>query len=109
MLERRIDELFDFGEGYNLVKLSPDFGFAHAKNRTAQKDVFTAREFGVKSSSDFEERAHPPAQLSEAAAWLRNSGKNLQKSALAGAVATDDSCYFALADIERNVLQRPDV
>src|SRR5205823_3893062 len=40
--------------------------------------------------------------------WFRNATKDLEKSALTGAIASDDADDRALLDIEAYVLERPE-
>src|SRR4029077_15322865 len=94
MLERGINELFHFGEGYDLVELSCDLFLAHAEDGAAEKSVFAAGEFGMKPGAHFEQAAHPPPDLGEPFCGPRDASENLQEGGLARAVAADDSHHL---------------
>ena len=44
MLDRRIEELLDLGEGDELVEFAFDLDAAHAEDRAVQEDVFATVE-----------------------------------------------------------------
>jgi len=50
----------------------------------------------MKAGTDLQERAHPAPDLGVAFRRLGDAGEDLQKGALAGAVAADDADDFAL-------------
>ena len=62
-LDRRIEELLDFGEGDDLVEVLLDVAPCHAEHRAVEKDVFSPSEFRVKSGPDFQERPHAPINI----------------------------------------------
>src|SRR5713226_10107922 len=109
MLKRGINEFFDIGESHDFIELPVNLGLARAKDGPAQEDIFAASELRVKASPYFEQGSHAPADFGEAPGGFGHTGEDLEKGALARPVTADDSHHFALADLERDVLQRPDV
>ena len=100
MLQRRVDEIGDFGKGDDLVEFAVDFLLAHAENRAVQIRIFAAGQLGVKARADFQQAAHAAANFSLAFGGLRDAGKNLQQRGFSGAVAADQADDFALAAIQ---------
>src|SRR5260370_38554513 len=65
MLHRSVKKFFDFGESNDLIEALGDFGLAHPQNRAIQKDVFPARQFGMKPGTYFEQTSHPATQRTD--------------------------------------------
>ena len=63
----------------------------------------------MKARSNFQQTGHPGAQHHASFSGISNSRDDFQQSALACAVATDNSHYISLTDIKSNVLQSPEV
>src|SRR5215467_3813909 len=57
VLDGRVDEFFEFGEGHDFVELAGNFGFGHAEDGAGKKGVFAARKLGMEAGADFKERA----------------------------------------------------
>ena len=108
MLQRRVDEICDFGESDDLVEFPLDLPLAHAQNRAVQIRIFAARQFGMKSRADFQQAAHAAANFRRAFGGLRDAGENLQQRGFARAVAADQAEHFALFQFEGNIAERPE-
>src|SRR5882724_5326328 len=54
MLDWRVYEFVNFGEGDHLIKLLFDLEALHTEDRTVQKNVLAARKFRMKTRSNFE-------------------------------------------------------
>src|ERR1044072_65035 len=106
---RRVDKLFHFREGDDLIKLAIDFGLAHAEYGAVEVYIITTGQCGVKAGAHVEERTDAPIDLRESARGFRNPGEDFEKCALPSSVMTNDSDDFATFDFERDVVQRPDV
>src|SRR5581483_8440870 len=104
---RGIEKLFDFSEGHDFVELLFDFPASHSKDGPVQKNIFAAGELRVETGPDLEERASAAINIHSAGGRLSDSIQNLQKCALACAVAADDPDGLAPFHIERNVIHRP--
>ena len=74
---RGIDEFLDFGKRYNVVELSRDLSSAHAENCAIQKNIFTATELRMKTSTDFEQASNSPMKFNPTGGWFSDPGKNL--------------------------------
>ena len=57
VLDGRVEELLDFGEGDDLVELAVDLGALHAEDRAVEIDVLAAGELGMEAGADLEQRA----------------------------------------------------
>src|ERR1051326_2183526 len=77
----RVDKLFHFSEGDDLIKLAIDFGLAHAEYGAVEVDIFTTGQFGVKAGAHFEERTDAPIDLRESARGFRNPGEDFETHA----------------------------
>src|SRR4030095_769571 len=80
---RRVDEFFDFGEGFNLVKLAPDFNASHAQNSAVQVDVFTTTKFRMKPGTNFKQAGDPPVEFNYACRRSSYTRKQFQQSGFA--------------------------
>jgi hypothetical protein len=109
MLHRRVNELFNFREGHDAIELAVDVLGSHAQNCAVQIDILAPCQFSVKTCTDFQERTNPPIQVCHTGGWLRNAGENLEESALAGAVSTNDAHNFARLNLKRDILESPNV
>src|SRR5262249_2225816 len=108
VLDRGVEELFDLGEGDDLVKLALDRGPRHAAAGAVEEDAFAGGQLGVEAGADFEQAANAPVQLYGSLGRLRDAGKDLEQGALAGAVAADDADDLAAFDLEGDALEGPD-
>ena len=102
-----LDKLLQFGEGDNLVKLALDLRAPHPENCAAQENVLASGEVGMKTGADFEQAADPSAEFNFAGGRPGDARKNFQQCRFAGAVVTDDADQFALADLQIDVVERP--
>ena len=108
MFDRRVQKFFDFGKRHDLVKLAFDFGLAHSENRAVEKNIFAPGQFGVKARSDFEQTRHAPFDADAPGRRLGDAAQNFQQRGFSRAVAPDDADDFALFDVKRHVLERPE-
>ena len=109
VLHRRVDELFELREGDDGVELADDLGAKHAENRAVEEDVLAARQVRMEARADLEQARDAAVQVDVAFGRRGDARQDLQQRALAGAVRADDADDFADADLERDVLQRPEV
>src|SRR5215210_3460363 len=98
MFDWRIDEFADLGEFHDRIELALDLLSLHAQNRAVQIDILTARQLGVKSGTDFQQRANPAPYLSSPFGGLRDTREDFQDGALPGPILTNDGCHFAALD-----------
>ncbi len=98
----------DFRKIHDLIKFRVDLRAAHSKNRAVHVDVFTPRQFGMKSRANFEKGANPSAHADSSRRRFGDTGENLEQGAFASAVAPDNAEDSAFLQIEGDVLQRPD-
>ena len=62
----------------------------------------------MEASADFQEAADASVNFGVAFGGAGDAGENFQQRAFARAVASDEADDFALADIEIDILERPD-
>src|SRR6516162_11701496 len=108
MLDRRVNELFDLGEGHDFVELGRDLGLAHAHDRAIEKNVFAPRELGMKAGSNFQQRSDTAMNQGAPFGWPGNARENLAQRTLASAIAPDHADDFTVLHLKRNVTQRPE-
>src|SRR6266404_2967211 len=107
VLDGRVDEFFEFGEGHDFIEFAGDFGFAHAEDGAGEESVFAAGEFGMEAGADFEEGADAAMNFGPAGSGAGDTGEDFEKSGFASAVAADEAEDFAFFDFEGDVFQRP--
>src|SRR5262249_50625415 len=93
----------------DLRQLALDLAAAHAEDRAVEEDVLAPRELGMESGSDLEQAADASPDHRATLRRRRDPRQDLQQRRLAGAVPTDDAEHLALVELERHVLERPDV
>src|SRR5947199_4061003 len=98
-LDWGIDELLHLGEGYDLVELAGDLRLLHAQNGAVQENIVAARQLGMESGSDFEQRAYAAPDIYTALGRLGDAGQNLQQRALARTVPADYPHPFSPLDL----------
>src|SRR5262249_62355817 len=96
-------------EGHDLVELPVDLPLAHPEDGAVQVDVLAPREIAVKAGPDLEQASDPAVQLHAAGRGRRDPGHDLQRRALAGAVASDEAEDLSLLDVEGHVAKRPEI
>src|SRR5689334_2994691 len=104
----RVDELLDFRETDDLLKLSLDLFARHAEYRAVEKNVFASTQFRMKAGADFEQARDPTVKLNASFRGFDDARQDLQQRRLARAVAADDADDLARCDLEVDILQGPD-
>src|SRR5262245_46722724 len=104
-----IDELLDLGEADDLVELAADFCPLHAQDRTAEVDVLASSQLTMKPHADLQQGADTAEDFRRSARRFGDAGEDLEERALSRAVAPDDTDDLALLDLQRDVLDRPDL
>ena len=100
--------LLDLGEGDDFIEFSPNLLLGHAKDRAVQKDVLAARQLGMKAGAHFQQAGYSSPQANGSCGRFGDPAEDLQKRALAGPIAPDDSDDFAAFDLEADVFERPE-
>src|SRR5262249_3611957 len=72
-------------------------------------DILAPRQLGVKAGADLQQACHPAPDDDAAGARVGDAREDLEERRLAGAVAADDAHHLAALDLERHVLQRPEL
>ena len=72
-------------------------------------DVLAAGQFRVKAGPDLEQAADPSSEFGPARRRLGDPAEDLQERRLAGPVAADDPDDLSRLDLERDVLERPEI
>ncbi|MCG3161346.1 MAG: hypothetical protein JMDDDDMK_02514 [Acidobacteria bacterium] len=78
MLDRRVNELFDFGESDYLVELVFDLGAPHSQDCAVQVDVLASGQFRMKPGAYFEQRTDAPANVGVAFSRLGDAREDFQ-------------------------------
>src|SRR6516164_5542789 len=91
VLHGRIQKLLHLGKGDNLVEFLADFAPSHAQDGAVQENVLASRQLRVKPGADFEEACDTSPNHSPPLRRLGNAAEDLEKSALAGAITTNDA------------------
>src|SRR5215471_12429386 len=104
MLDRRIEELLDLGEGDDLVEFAFDLDAAHAEDRAVQKDVFATGQFGMKPGANLEQAGHTASKCHPPSRRFGDALRILEQRAFTRAVAADNSQNLALLDLEADIL-----
>src|ERR1700730_3735770 len=108
MLDRRIEEFLDLGEGDDLVEFAFDLDAAHAEDRAVQEDVFATGQFGMKSGTNLEQAGHTASKCHPPSRRFGYAAQNLEQRAFARAVAADNYQDLRLLDLETDILERPE-
>src|SRR5688500_13779352 len=94
VLDRRVDELLDLGERYDLVEIASYIRALDAEDGRIEEDVLAAGQLRVEARSNLEQRAHPSVQLYSSCGRLGDPGQHLEQRALPRPVSSDDANNF---------------
>src|ERR1700731_3446410 len=108
MLDRRVEEFLDLGEGDDLVEFAFDLDAAHAEDRAVQENVFSTSQFGMKSGANLEQSGHTASKRHPPSRRFGDAAQDLEQRAFACAVATDNAEDLASLDLEADILERPE-
>src|SRR5262245_27599169 len=75
MLNRRVNELFDFGERDDLIKFTAYFAASHSEIRAVQVDVLPSAKFRMETRADFEQASDAAVNVHLAGCRLGDAGK----------------------------------
>ena len=108
-LDRRVDELLDPGELDDGVEVARDLLALHPQDGAVQEDVLASGELGMKARADLEQAADAPPDLRAPPRRRGDPRQDLQQRRLARAVLADDPEDLSLLDLERDVVEGPDL
>ena len=108
-LYRGVNELLDFRERYYLIELATDLGPAHAEYRAVEKDIFAACQLWMETGTHLQQRSDTAVDCCSSTRRFGYARKNSEERALAGAIATNYADQIAGIDLERKIIERPDV
>ena len=108
-LDGGIDKFLNFGKCDNRVELALDFAARHPKDSAVQKDVLAPRKLLVKPGAHFQETRHSSCNGNPTLSGIGNAAENFQERRFAGAIAADDANAVAAQDLERHILERPEL
>src|SRR5262249_24080299 len=106
---RRIEETLHIGERDDLVELLANLALRHPENRAVEEDVLATRELGMKPRPDLKQACDAPPQHNLSLCRLRDAAQDLEKRALSGTVAANDTNNLTLLDLEAHILERPEL
>src|SRR5690606_20541829 len=108
VLDRRVEEALDTGKGHDLVEAALDFLPAHAENRPIHEDVLAPGQLGMKPCTGLEKGPDTAADEGTPPRRLGDARQDLEQRALPRTVPAHDADDITLADLERQVVERPD-
>ena len=108
-LHRGIQKAFHAGEIHDFIELLSDLFLGHAEDRSVQEDIFPPGEVRVESRPDFQQRGDPPRDADPAFGGGGDPAQDLQERGFPGAVAADQADPVALAHLEIDMAQRPEL
>ncbi len=106
---RPVDRVLELGERDDLVEARADLGPTEPLDRTVEEHVLAPGEVGVEPRAELEERADAPFGAHLPGRRLDDSRDHTQERRLARAVTADEPDRLAARDVERDVVERPDV
>ena len=109
VLERRVDEVFEFGEFDDVLHPLLDIPIAKAVETGVKKDVFKTRQFGIESHPQLDKGSDAPMGDYLTFGGNQDTGNNLQQGALAGAVVPQKTQRLATFNGETHIIQRQEV
>ena len=109
MFDRRIQKFFDLGEGDDFIELLFDFEPRHAQDGSVEKNVFPSGQFRMKPGSYFQQAGHPALHFDPAGCRLGDPAEDFEERRFARAVASNDADDVSALDLERDVLERPEL
>ncbi len=80
--------------------------FRQPHHHAVEDDVFARGQLHVEADPELDERRQPPRHADRPGVGAVDAREAFQQRALAGAVAADDPEELALADVERDVVER---
>ncbi len=104
-LDRRVDEILEFGEVHDLVEALGDLALRQAQHDPVDEDVLTTGDLGMKPGAQFDERGNPAVDLDRAFVGPRDAGDALEQRRLPGSVLADDAVGAAFRHGERHAAQ----
>jgi hypothetical protein len=104
-----VDELFELGEGHDLVEDALGLLLRQAEDRRVHEHVLTPGELVVEPGAEFEQRRNPAARHDLAGRRLQDPRDALQERGLARPVVAEKAHGRALLDVEVDVAQGPEL
>src|SRR5262245_28161930 len=105
----QVDEALELRERDDLVHPLAHVLALETVDRAAEEDVLAAGEIGVEAGAELEQRADRAAHVERASSRREDARDQAQERRLARAVAADEADRRAGLDLERHVVQRPDL
>ena len=104
-LHLRVDELFDAGEGNDLVEAGFGFGARHAQDRGVEEHVLASRQILVETGTKFEQGGHAPAGRHTTTGRADDRPHDLEEGGLAGAVVAHETHGFVEGHVHAHVVK----
>ena len=106
---RHVDELLELRERHDRVEPLVDVALAEAVDGAVHVDVLAPGEVGVEAGAQLQHRGDGAADLHRARVRRDDPRQQLQEGALARPVVAHDRHRLARADVEVDVVDRPEV
>ncbi len=107
VLQFQFDELLEFGELDHRVEPAARLLRRQAHHHAVEDHVFARRQVHVEADSELDEGGQGAGHADRPGVRPVDARQQLQQGALAGAVAADDREELALADVEGDAVERP--
>src|SRR5262249_17165009 len=106
---RRIEKALHLGECNDFLKPLADLPLRHPKNSAVEEDVLATRELGMKPRPDLKQAGDTASNQNPSFCRLRDAAQHLEKRALSGAVAGNDTNNLTFLDVEAHIPERPEL
>ena len=106
VFERRIDEVFEFGEFDDVLHPLFDIPIAESVEAGVEKDVFKSRQFGIEAHPQLDEWSNAPMGDHLPLGGDQDARNNLQQGAFARAVVPQKTQGFATLHGKADIVQR---
>ena len=108
-LNRGVKIALDASEVDNLIELAVNLMAGHTHDAAIHIDILTGGHLGMEASTDLKEGSNTASIGDMAGRRGSDVAEELQQGALAGSVLADDTDDVTLLDLERDILQSPDI
>src|SRR5262249_30878368 len=109
VLDRRIDETLQLGEGHDAIELRLDLPAGHAEDDPVEGDVLAPRQLGMEAGPDLDEGAQPTVHHEGAGGGYGDAREDLEQSALPRAIRAYQPQNLAPLEGEGDVPEGPEL
>src|SRR5476651_2613760 len=107
-LDRLIHEVADTGKIRDRIELAQDLRPLQTEHRPADQHVLHSRRLEIERRTERQDWRYPTIDQEVALRWTGNAAEELEKRRFARAIASENAQAFTTANVESDVLQRPE-